>query len=90
MLVLCGIQLYKYPDSDVISQVLSLEHVKHVDDWPHGIKYARDNDNDSPIDWNWLKILDKLLKPGDFENCIVTLNSTPAPKPYPICKCVQT
>jgi hypothetical protein len=68
MLVLCGIQLYKYPDPDVISQVLSLGYVKHVDDWPHGIKYARGNDNDSPIDWNWLKILDKLLKPGDFEN----------------------
>ena len=68
--MLCIIQLYKHQDPDVISQVLSLEYVKSVDDWPHGIKYARwDNDNDSPIDWNWLKILDKLLKPGHFENC---------------------
>ena len=91
MLVLCIIQLYKHQDPDVISQVLSLEYVKSVDDWPHGIKYARwDTDNDSPIDWNWLKILDKLLIPGYFENYIVILNSTPAAKSYPICKCVQT
>ena len=89
--LLCTIQLYHHLDSDVIIQVLSLEYVKSVDDWPHGIKYARwDTDNDSPIDWNWLKILDKLLIPGYFENYIVILNSTPAAKSYPICKCVQT
>jgi hypothetical protein len=64
--LLCIIQLYRYLDSDVTSQVLSLEYVKSVDDWPYGIKYARwDTGTDSPIDWNWLKILDKLLIPGD-------------------------
>ena len=52
-------------DADVISEVLSLEYVKSVDDWPFGIKCARwDTDNEFPIDWDWLKILDKLLIPG--------------------------
>ena len=68
-LVLCIIQLSKYQDSDVISQVLSLEYVNSVDDWPYGIKFARySTEKDSPVDWKWLKILDKLLIPGD-PNC---------------------
>ena len=67
IVLLLIIQLYKNQDSDVISQVLSLEYVRRVDPWPQGIKFARWNmENESPVDWEWLKILDKLLVPGDI------------------------
>ena len=70
--VLCLIQVYDmynmydmYPDTDVISQVLRLQFVKSVEDWPHGIKFAKWTNGDAlPIDWNWVKILDKVLIPG--------------------------
>ena len=78
--MLCIIQLYKNQDPDVISQVLSMEYVRRVDHWPHGIKFARWNmENESPVDWEWLKFVDKLLVPGDVftdPNCPIHIATT--------------
>ena len=67
MMVLCVKVLYKdRADGDAVTtQVLGLEYVKTVEDWPHGIKFAR-WDTDTDVDWNWLGILDKLLVPGEI------------------------
>ena len=63
-LVILGIQLITQQDKeDVVDQVLRLDYVKSVEDWPHGIKFAR-WDHGGQVDWNWLKILDKMLVPG--------------------------
>ena len=68
MMVLCMTMLYQYHGQDVTSQnvtsqVLALEYVESVEDWPYGIQFAR-WDSETQVDWNWLKILDKLLLPG--------------------------
>ena len=34
-----------------------------VEDWPYGIRFAR-WDNQTEVDWNWLKILEPILTPG--------------------------
>ena len=60
-LLILGIQLITRQE-DVVEQVLSLDYVKTVEDWPYGIKYARWDVGQ--VDWNWLKILDKILVPG--------------------------
>ena len=51
---------------DLVEEVLSLDYVHSVEDWPYGIKFAR-WDQGSQVDWNWLEILDKLIVPG---NCL--------------------
>ena len=63
MMMLCMTMLYQYHGQDVTSQVLALEYVESVEDWPYGIQFAR-WDSETQVDWNWLKILDKLLVPG--------------------------
>ena len=40
MMVLCMTMLYQYPGQDVTSQVLALEYVESVEDWPYGIQFA--------------------------------------------------
>ena len=51
---------------DVIKEVLSMDMVKRVDDWPHGIKFAIWNNTDfvKVFEDSWLEILDKFIAPG--------------------------
>ena len=53
---------------DVISEVLSMDVVNKVDDWPYGIKFATWNHVDEVIpksfDEGWLKTLDRFIEPG--------------------------
>ena len=53
---------------DVISEVLSMDVVNKVDDWPYGIKFATWNHVDEVIpksfDEGWLKTLDGFIEPG--------------------------
>ena len=51
---------------DVLREVLRLDIVKRVDDWPHGIKFAIWNNTDfvKVFEDSWLEILDKFIAPG--------------------------
>ena len=53
---------------DVIKEVIKLDNVKRVADWPYGIKFAewRDVDENIPksFDEDWLQTIDKLIEPG--------------------------
>ena len=53
---------------DVIKEVIKLDTVKRVDDWPYGIKFAEWSEVDENIpksfDEGWLQTIDKLIEPG--------------------------
>ena len=56
------------PVDDVIKEVMKLDTVKRVDDWPYGIKFAVWSEVDEGIpksfDEGWLQTIDKLIEPG--------------------------
>ena len=53
---------------DMIKEVIKLDTVKRVDDWPYGIKFAVWNEVDESIpksfDEGWLQTIEKLIEPG--------------------------
>ena len=59
VMLICVMQIYQ----DTATMVSTNNLVIQVEDWPYGIKYAR-WDNQTEVDWNWLKILENILTPG--------------------------
>ena len=44
-----------------------MDLVTEVEEWPYGIKFAR-WDEGTQVDWDWLKILEHLLAPGQEDS----------------------
>ena len=47
-----------------------MDLVTEVEEWPYGIKFAR-WDEGTQVDWDWLKILEHLLAPGQVDSVSV-------------------